>query len=175
MSPPDKSRVSIVSAERVSPVRQHSAWIISARQRAGSSVTGVSSHHSVPSVDFLSSLPPPPRPSYHPIPPHPHPRFPARGGGGGETQSSRRLLRCLVRQMFHLLSQLASSPRKTSSTGFHLLSLCLVGWGKGLSLCFDPPLPSLPLGSPSLARTNRTLSNVSRLAAPELGPLDAQD
>lgn len=48
-----------------------------------------------------------------------------------------------LRQMFRLLGQLASSPRKTGSTGFQLLLLCLVGWGKGLSLCFDPPLPTL--------------------------------
>lgn len=45
--------------------------------------------------------------------------------------------------MFHLLGQLASSPRKTSSTGFLFLFLPLQGWGKRLSLRFDPPLPSL--------------------------------
>lgn len=50
---------------------------------------------------------------------------------------------CLVRQMFHLLGQLAASPRKTSSTGFLFLFLPLQGWGKRLSLRFDPPLPSL--------------------------------
>lgn len=49
-----------------------------------------------------------------------------------------------VRQMFHLLGQLASSPRKTSSTGFLFLFLCLLGWEERLSLRFDPPLPSLP-------------------------------
>lgn len=45
--------------------------------------------------------------------------------------------------MFHLLGQLAASPRKTSSTGFLFLFLPLQGWGKRLSLRFDPPLPSL--------------------------------
>lgn len=44
--------------------------------------------------------------------------------------------------MFHLLGQLASSRRETSSTGFLLLFLRLLGWGKRLSLRFGPPLPS---------------------------------
>lgn len=127
-------------------MRQHSAWIISARQRAGAQVTGVSSHHSVRSTSCLVYPYPHARPTTPslstPIPDYP------QGEGGEKTQSSPRLLRCFVRQMFHLLSQLASFPRKTSSTGFHLLSLCFVGWGKGLSLCFDPPLSSLPLAQP---------------------------
>lgn len=45
--------------------------------------------------------------------------------------------------MYHLLGQWASSPRKTSSTGFLFLLFGLLGWGKRLSLGLDPPLPSL--------------------------------
>lgn len=58
--------------------------------------------------------------------------------------------RRLVRQIFHLLGQLASSPRRTSSTGFLFLGLGLLGWGRRLSLRFDPPLPSLPARPPWL-------------------------
>lgn len=71
---------------------------------------------------------------------------------------------CLFRQMYHLLGQLASFPRKTSSTGFLFLLFGLLGWGKRLSLGLDPPLPSL--GSPTVGRTNRAGSYVARLAVP---------
>lgn len=76
-----------------------------------------------------------------------------------KAQFTRRLLiRRRVRHMFHLLGQLASSARKTSSTGFLFLFLRLLGWRKRLSLRFDPPLPSLPalprqLGPIAPART----------------------
>lgn len=91
----------------------------------------------------------PPQPLPHPqlTPPHSltptPPLLPAELEGKRGLEQQAATVLCLVRQMFQLLGQLALSPRKTGSTGFHLLLLCLLGWGKELSLCFDPPLPTL--------------------------------
>lgn len=73
-------------------------------------------------------------------------------------QEAKNSVRCLLGQRFHLLDQLASSRRETSSTGFLFLFLRLLGWGKRLSLRLGPPLPSsaaLPpwLGPIAAART----------------------
>lgn len=87
-------------------------------------------------------------------------------GGREEAQLTRRLnIRSLLRQLFHLRGQLASSPSQTSSTGLQALGPGLAGWGRRLSLAFGPPLPS-PARTP--APTNRGRPDVSRLAAPRL-------
>lgn len=74
----------------------------------------------------------------------PAPLFPpARVEKSPSDQEAKYSAGRLLRQIFHLLGQLASSPRKTSWTGFLFLCLRLLGWGERLSLGLGPPLPSL--------------------------------